>query len=254
MRKFYKQNELDDFQKIHSISGFVPQTLLKAVRATLFYAGIVLLIPLIMLRRVLLDRRIRFLVVCLLVLIAGQLIEIYLVPHYIAPFTAAFYAIGLQAMRHLRFWTPGGQPVGMTLVRLTITLCVVLAGVRLFAEPLHLDLPLWPVGWTFEWYGHRFQSGSERARVAADLAKLPEKSLVIVRYSPDHQPLNEWVYNTADIDNSKVVWAREMDEAENRELIDYYKDRTVWLVQPDAKPTSVSLYPSPTLQPISVSR
>jgi hypothetical protein len=254
MRKFYKQNELADFQKIHSISGFVPQTLLKAVRATLFYAGIVLLIPLIMLRRVLLDRRIRFLVVCLLVLIAGQLIEIYLVPHYIAPFTAAFYAIGLQAMRHLRFWTPGGQPVGMTLVRLTVTLCVVLAGVRLFAEPLHLDLPLWPVGWTFEWYGHRFQSGSERARVAADLAKLPEKSLVIVRYSPDHQPLNEWVYNTADIDNSKVVWAREMDEAENRELIDYYKDRTVWLVQPDAKPTSVSLYPSPTLQPITVSR
>jgi hypothetical protein len=254
MRKFYKQNELDDFQKIHSISGFVPQTLLKAGRATLFYAGIVLLVPLIMLRRVLLDRRIRFLVVCVLVLIAGQLIEIYLVPHYIAPFTAAFYAIGLQAMRHLRFWTPGDQPVGMTLVRLTVTLCVVLAGVRLFAEPLHLNLPLWPVGWTFEWYGHRFQSGAERARIAADLEKRPEKSLVIVRYSPDHQPLNEWVYNTADIDNSKVVWAREMDEAQNRELIDYYKDRTVWLVQPDAKPASVSLYPSPTLQPITVSR
>jgi hypothetical protein len=247
MRKFYNQNELNDFQKIHSISGFVPQTLLKAVRAILFYAGIVLLIPLIMLRRVFLDRRIRFLVVCVLVLIAGQLIEIYLVPHYIAPFTAAFYAIGLQAMRHLRFCTPGDQPVGMTLVRMTVTLCVVLAGVRLFAEPLRLDLPLGPVGWTFEWYGHRFQSGAERARIAADLAKESDKALAIVRYSPEHNSLDEWVYNTADIDSSKVVWAREMDRTENLELMHYYKDRTVWLVQPDTKPASVSRYPSPAL-------
>jgi hypothetical protein len=254
MRQFYERNELDDFKKIHSVSGFVPQTLLKIARATLFYAGIILLIPLIMLRRVFLDRRIRFLVVCVMVLIAGQLIEIYLVPHYIAPFTAAFYAIGLQALRHLRFWTPGGQPVGITLVRLTVTLCIFLAGVRLFAEPLRLDLPLWPMGWTFEWYGHRFESGAERARIAADLAKQPEKELAIVRYSPGHQPSNEWVYNAANIDSSKVVWAREMDEAENLQLIQYYKDRTVWLVQPDSKPASVSLYPSTPSQPVNVGR
>jgi hypothetical protein len=254
MRKFYERNELDDFKKIHSVSGFVPQTLLKMARAILFYAGIILLMPLIMLRRVFLDSRIRFLVVCVMVLIAGQLIEIYLVPHYVAPFTAAFYAIGLQAMRHLRFWTPGDQPVGIALVRLTIMLCIFLAGVRLCAEPLRLDLPLWPVGWTFEWYGHRFESGAERARIAADLAKQPEKALVFVRYSPDHQPSNEWVYNAANIDSSKVIWAREMEEAENLQLIHYYKDRTVWLVQPDSKPASLSLYPSAPGQPVNVGR
>src|SRR5258705_4202941 len=59
MRIFYEQQELDGFQKIHSISGFVPQTLLKAAEGILFYAGIMLLVPMIMLRRVLLDRRIR---------------------------------------------------------------------------------------------------------------------------------------------------------------------------------------------------
>ncbi len=251
MRKFYEQQELDGFQKIHNIAGFVPQTLLKATEGILFYAGIMLLVPLIMLRRVLLDRRIRFLVQCVLVLMAGQLVEIYLFPHYLAPFTAAFYAIGLQAMRHLRLWSPGNQPVGMALVRLTVTLCVVLAGLRLYAEPLNLDLS---GSWDSEWYGHRFESGAERAKIAADLAKQSQKALVIVRYSSDHQPLDEWVYNAANIDNSKVVWAREMDEAENLELIHYYKDRTVWLVQPDAKPAQVSLYPSPAQQPINVSR
>ena len=95
---------------------------------------------------------------------------------------------------------------------------------------------------------------ADRAKIAADLAKQPEKALVIVRYSSDHQPLDEWVYNAASIDNSKVVWAREMDEAENLELIHHYKDRTVWLVQPDSKPAKVSLYPSSAQQPINVNR
>jgi hypothetical protein len=244
MRKFYEQNELGVYQKIHSLLGFVPETLLKVSRGILFYAGIALLIPLIMLRRVFLDHRIRFLVVCVLVLAAGQLGEIFLVPHYLAPFTAAFYAIGLQAMRHLRLWKPGDQPVGRTVVRLTVTLCVFLTAARSFAEPLHLDLPVWPAVGVFEWYGLSIESGAARAKIEADLAQQPGKALVIVRYSPAHQPLDEWVYNTADVDNSRVVWAREMDEADNLELMHYYKDRTVWLVEPDSNPTKVSLYHS----------
>jgi hypothetical protein len=242
IREFYYRSELNTFNKIHSLSGFLPQTVLKALRAILFYAGITLLIPLIMLRRVFLDRRLRFLILCVLVLLAGQLVEIFLIPHYLAPFTAAFYAIGLQAMRHLWLWTPGDQPVGMTLVRLTVTLCIVLAGVRLCAGPLHLDLPVWPGAWASEWYGRGSQSGVGRAQIETHLGQLNGGQLVLVRYASDHNFLDEWVYNAADIDNSKVVWARDMDEAENLELIHYYKDRTVWLVQPDVEPAKVSPY------------
>jgi hypothetical protein len=244
MRKFYEQQELDEFQKIHNIAGFVPQTLLKAAAGILFYAGIVLLVPLIMLPRAFGDRRIRVLVVCVFVLIAGQLMEIYLFPHYLAPFTAAFYAIGLQAMRHLRLWQPDNQPVGLTLTRLIVSLCIALAGVRLCAEPLHVGIPRWPGPWSSAWYGSDNRSGDTRAQIESRLEQTPGRQLVIVRYSPDHNSLDEWVYNAADIDNSKVVWAREMDEAKNLELIHYYKDRTVWLVEPDMKPASVSLYPS----------
>jgi len=43
----------------------------------------------------------------------------------------------------------------------------------------------------------------------------------------------EWVYNRADIDNAKIVWARDMGPTDNAELIRYFKDRSVWLLQPD---------------------
>ena len=49
MREFYEHNELDAYKDIHRLSGFVPQTLVKVMSGFLFYAGIVLLVPLIML-------------------------------------------------------------------------------------------------------------------------------------------------------------------------------------------------------------
>jgi hypothetical protein len=133
----------------------------------------------------------------------------------------------------------------MALVRLLVTICIAMAGLRAFAEPLHLIPPEWPGGiWINSWVGPgRFGGG--RARVEARLEQLPGSQLAIVRYSPVHEPMDEWVYNAADIDSSKVIWAREMDAANNLDLIRYYKDRQVWLVQPDAQPAKVSPYAMP---------
>jgi hypothetical protein len=242
MRKFYYVNEMGGFEKIHKLSGFVPETIFKLVRSFEFYAGFALLVPLMMMRRVFKDKRVRFLVICTLVLAGGMVIEIFLIPHYLAPFTAAFYAIGLQMMRHLRVWKPGGQPVGMTLVRLVVTLCVVMAAVRLDAGPLHFAGPEWPPSiWTDRWTGPG-DFGTDRAGVAEKLAAMPGQQLVIVRYAGDHNPIDEWVYNAASIDGAKVVWAREMGSAENEDLIRYYKGRSVWLVEPDKKPVTVVPY------------
>jgi hypothetical protein len=243
LRDFYANNELKAYQEIHKPSGFIPQTLIKVVRVPLFFAGFALLVPLVMAPWAVRDRRIRLLVVCALVLAPGMLIEIFLIPHYLAPFTAVFYAIGLQCMRHLRVWRPAGRPVGIALVRASVTLCVVLAALRLCTGPLHIVVGEWPASnWSGMWYGPEHY-GIERAAVEDRLLHEPGRQLVLVRYTATHNPLDEWVYNSADIDNSKVIWAREMDAANNVELIRYYHDRNVWLVEPDVGQGKVNRYP-----------
>lgn len=252
IQEFYTKSETTTYRQVHSLSGFVPGTLDKVLVAFLFFAGITLLPPLIMVRRIFLDRRIRFLTVSVLVLAAGMLLEIYLFPQYIAPFTAAFYAIGLQAMRHLRLWKPGGQPVGKGMVRVLVSLCVALAVVRLYAQPLHISLgDRVSDHWAINWYGPG-EFGTARAGLEAHLESLPGKQLAIVRYAAGHSPLDEWVYNAPDIDSSKVIWARDMGADQNLDLIHYYKDRTVWLIQPDSPSAEITPYPGPEQEAASL--
>lgn len=242
IRRLYNSEELTNYNFIHSFHGFLLGTFLKAALAIRFFAGLALLPPLLMLRRVFLDRRIRFLVVCLPVLVVGMAIQVFFIPHYVAPFTAIFYAIGLQAMRHLRHWSLGGQLSGVLFVRLIVTVCIVMAVFRMFARPLHMEPARSEVtAWMSEWYGPGHY-GTERADIERRLEHLPGEQLVLVRYAPRHDPGDEWVYNAADIDSSKVIWAREMDPIANLELFQYYKTRNIWLVQPD-QPEKLSSYP-----------
>ena len=246
IRDFYINVELGSANHLHTLSGFLSETLFfKPLRALLFFAGIALLPPLIMARRAFTDRRIRFLVICVVIVVCAVMVETWLIPHYFAAIAPAIYALGLQMMRHLREWKPGGQPVGTAIQRFIVTLCFFLALLRLGAEPLHLQLATWPSGsWASTWHGPG-RMGLPRKHIEDQLNQLPGGQLILVRYSADHSSLDEWVYNAPDIDHSKIIWAREMDAANNEELLNYYKDRTVWLVQPDTNPVSLSPYPAP---------
>jgi hypothetical protein len=95
------------------------------------------------------------------------------------------------------------------------------------------------------WYGRSFfdrASPDRRAAVNQQLAQAPGKQLVFVRYWPQHIFQDEWVYNAADIDRSRIVWARDLGSSEDQKLLHYYPDRTAWLLEPDAMPPKISPY------------
>lgn len=240
LKDFYTKWELGEFEYARTSAGFVNGTAKKLGIVVSFFFGCVLIVPLTMLPWMFRDRRTRFLMLTGCVVGAGLSLNAWLSPHYVAPFACALYAMLLQAMRHLRFWRPGGQPSGLFLVRIVPMICLMLVAVRLCAEPLHVSLGRWPT--MVMWYGTE-PIGLDRAWVRAQLESYPGRQLAIVRYSPDHVPFDDWVYNAADIDNAKVVWAREMDPAGATDLIEYFHDRKVWLVEPDMSSSKISPYP-----------
>jgi hypothetical protein len=237
MHDFFQLWEMHDFRAAATLRGFLANTLQKFATAALFFCGLVLLIPMVMLPRLFRDTRMRYLLVASAVFGIGLSVNAWFFPHYAAPFTAAIYALLLQCMRYLRQFELGGRPVGLALVRSLPVVCLMLAGIRAYAEPMNLALNRWPP----MWYGTA-QLGLPRASVVAQLEALPGKQLAIVRYSSGHAPFDDWVYNAADIDASKVVWARELRSANTKELVPYFKDRQAWLVEPDFDPPRVSQY------------
>ena len=80
-----------------------------------------------------------------------------------------------------------------------------------------------------------------RTSVETRLASLPGEHLVLVRYSPQHSVHSEYVYNSADIDHAKIVWAREIPGQDLAPLLAYFRNRDVWVLEPD--PSPARLYP-----------
>src|SRR5262249_3164944 len=82
-------------------------------------------------------------------------------------------------------------------------------------------------GQPFELYfGDGF--GARRAQVVHNLLALPGRHVVFVGESPQRSPDDDWVHNPAQIDDARIIWAHDLGEKRNRELIDYFKDRTFW--------------------------
>src|SRR5208283_3149519 len=152
-----------------------------------------LCLPLLTLPWLLRDRRVRLLIWQSAICIAGFVLVVLFHPHYAAPLTATMFAIITQGIRHLRQWRLGSRPVGIELARAVVVFAVILI-------PFHNS------------YSMSFLNTDRRSRV-------------IDRYSSRHNAHEEWVYNRADIDSAKIVWAREIPCVSMAPLLAYFSDR-----------------------------
>jgi hypothetical protein len=239
MRKMFVEEELYGLSVFRSPVGL----LVRAYLAWSFFLGPVLTLPLVMLAVTLprdfsllrVSRSTLTLLAVLCVSATGSVLVNFYSAHYSAPATGLFVAVVVLAMRQLRCWNAGG----LFLARCTPMICVLTLVLRAAAAPLHI-----PVGEFFEYSWYQNSSPElGRAAIQRKLQTLPGGQLVIVRYLPDHKPFREWVYNDAEIDQAKVVWARDMRPEQNLELIRYFKDRKIWLLELDLTPPKLSAYP-----------
>lgn len=199
---------------------FLDSTILKGQFLWGFFLGPCLTIPLFFLHRR--DRRIRPLLIMGGAVLAAVLVEQTGYPHYFSPAAGVLLALVVQGVRHMRQTRLGyafAQTIPLILIA-TLTVRAIAAPIGLHYVTLALRL---------SWCCNARES-TARADLERKLESLPGRHLVIVHYGPSHRFDREWVYNAADIDAAKIVWARDMGAA-NEELKRYFAGRRVWEIQ-----------------------
>jgi hypothetical protein len=79
-------------------------------------------------------------------------------------------------------------------------------------------------------------------KVTAAIAIAPMLRLMLKELALVHYPALAFGAFGPDIDASKIVWAQDMGTAKNQELLDYYRGRKIWLLQPDIDPLAIVPY------------
>ncbi|HYW42183.1 MAG TPA: tetratricopeptide repeat protein [Bryobacteraceae bacterium] len=194
----------------------------------MFYLQPAWTLPLIALPLVWRDRRVRFLLFTLAFVLAGAALYALLLPHYLAPVCCIIVAVVVQCIRHMRQWKWRGRPIGASLARAV----VILSATGLITAPAGADLLS----------GNLVYARTPRSRILHRLEERGGRHLIIVHYGPNHLFHIGWIYNDANIDDSPVVWARDLGPGKNAELIRYYPDRTVWLFNADSPEVHLAPY------------
>jgi len=227
---FYNGWELDNYNNSWQDVWRVTAEKLTRSANTYFWWGALLLLP--GLPFVFRDRKMRLPLAVFFLITAGFFTVIWSMPHYAAPMTAMIILLLVQATRHLRTMKVAGRPVGRALSRAAIVLLAVdtaFAVAHGVCDPLH---------WSC-------QGDPSRAAIIEKLSQTREKHLIIVRYGENHNVHDDWVFNGADIDGAKVLWARETNAEQNARLFDYFRERKIWLIYPEVDNTELLPYPPP---------
>jgi hypothetical protein len=153
--------------------------------------------------------------------------------------TCLFVLVSVTGLQQVVRLTIRGTRVGIEIVRVVILLCVAeftcWYALHLFETPAAYSVLRYETWDAVE--GTRQQ---RRVDVKRQLAAISGQLLVFVRYSPHHIYQEEWVWNAADIDASRVVYALDLGMVEDEKLIGYFPGRKLLLLEPDEYPPSIS--------------
>jgi hypothetical protein len=228
IRDFHATYELPLYTSQCSILGFLLENVYLSSWGLLVLNTF--LIPVIIAFRILLlwtlrDPWARRALLIYFVLVLGLLTETFKWPHYAAPITALNYYFVLNALR-LAQWR--NRKIGQLVLWLTPLLAIAGLVVSVYGA-IQKDS-------SSSWH-------EQRAQLLKRLKQEDEEHLVVVNYGPEHSVHKEWVYNEADIDHSKVVFARAINSTQDCQLIEYFKSRRIWSLDADQSISKLKPYP-----------
>ena len=173
-----------------------------------------------------------------LVVAAGHFLIFPWWPHYSAPALAALLVPALQghrwiyaAPRGVRQGALSDSSRGRSKLRDSRARTL---GPSLFAVAIATQIATF----VFQIPSQRADSSDpsrQRARLAWEFEHRVGKHLLLLTYPVGLS--GDWTFNPADIDAAKVVWATDLGDGRNADLLRYYGDRTVWGIDVDLTAT-----------------
>ena len=216
LRVFYGEVERRMFTRHQNLKGLLVHTVGKLGSFAKFYFGVVFaLVFFLALPRLLRDRLSWWLVTPILIVVISGLLKFNSPPHYSAPIAGLVIALLVQSLRVWAGWRPGKSFGGPQLVGLVLVL-----GTGIFA---------W--GTTKAIANAAETRNGDRFQALQQLEAVPGEHLVLVSYGPENMNGDVWLFNEANIDAARIVWARDSSPEARRALLEYYPDRTVWTLR-----------------------
>jgi hypothetical protein len=226
-RQYYAHWARSAFLSQQTLRGYFERTKQVAVTTWSFYFGLLLSVPMIALPWAVGNGWSRLaLFTCGLLLFALAFVPWFQV-HYLSPIAPLFVYFEVRCLRVFwlsrrrgrSFWRALAAAVPLSLIIVMPTSAAV------WCESDQHE----------EWF-------DQRQQLLVRLKNHDGKHLVLV--SGNASPFEEWAYNGADF-NGPIVWAHDMGAAENAELLKYYQNRKVWLVEADRRPVQMKPYEGP---------
>jgi len=242
------------YQGQSAVHGNAPETLATYARRLagrigfyrfFFLAPLYLALPIFLLR--LREFRFAWLAGTVALLALGSNFYPYFFPHYLAAVTCLFLLAAVEGLIRLDAWTPRGLSVGRQAARWLLFLC---GAHFLLWYSLHAigdEDVLRAMDRYQNWDVLSLGDPEGRRAIGGKLAAEPGRQLVFVRYWPRHG-YHEWIHNAADPDQARIVWAQDLGADRDDDLVHHYRDRTPWLLEPDAHPPRLTPYRPHTVQ------
>lgn len=239
MRAFYMFHELPDVLPSRTVWGI--ETLLArnffCYYVFLIWPFLLLFVPGVLLAAR--SKELRVVLCATLLMTAGLVPQVWPAHgHYAAPAAGAILLILLTALRALG---AASQPRFYQCFARAIVFTIFLWMLVPFADRLWNP---YMIETTAGVPDSTIPRQIQRETLQSRLNQLPGQHLVLVHYHAHDIPSQDWIYNRADIDSSKIVWARDMGRERNQELLRYYPTRQVWYVDrgSGAVPTPYATY------------
>jgi hypothetical protein len=199
--------EKGSYQQLRTVPGFVR---ISFQRAWIWISGslkpAVLLLPVAMSILLWRDLRIRWLLITGAIFLIGLWAESFVLPHYTAPALPVLLLLCIAGWSKLR----SRGATGLLLARVV--------GIGLLAGT-----------------GMSAAQGVSADSQIIDQQTLASKlggglHLIFVKYEPGYRFSNEFVYNPADLDQSRVIWAHYFGPAADAPVTAHFSNRQVWLL------------------------